>query len=379
MRTVKKTFLWFWLLTKRLYKKPTFLAILVLIPLLVLGYSTVAKEDSGMVTIALAGHGDLLTESIFDDLQESGQLIQYVVCKTAEEAQNMVRAGKADGAWIFPEDLQTCIDGFVKDSDGHGSFVRVIQREETVALMLARERLSGVLYPHIARSFYLRFLRKSYPELDSMTDEQLMEYYDGTELTDQLFSYDDASVERIQQVHYLMSPVRGLLAVVIVLGGMATAMYAIRDNGNGTFQWLPAKYKFLPELGGQMITAWNLGGAALLALAFVGMAIGLFAELTVLLLYGFCVATFCMLLRRLLGSIRGIGTAMPLLIVVMLLVCPVFFDFGVMRRVQFLLPPTYYINSANNPAYLGYMLCYSIVCLLISLVLDRKYMRSVCC
>lgn len=375
MKQLKKTLLWLWLLTKRLYKKPTFLAILVLIPLLVLGYSAVAKQDSGMVTIALAGDTDSLTESIFEDLRDSGQLMQYVVCKTEEEAETLVRAGKADGAWIFPEDLQDHIDGFVKDSEENGYFVRVVQREENVALMLARERLSGVLYPHIARSFYLRFLRKSYPELDDLTDAQLMEYYDGTELTNELFSYDDANVGKTQQVHYLMSPVRGLLAVVIVLGGMATAMYAIRDKQNGTFQWLPERYQLLPELGGQLISAWNLGVAAMLALTFAGMAAGLFTELITLLLYSFCVASFCMLLRRLLGSIRRIGTVIPLLIVVMLLVCPVFFDLGAMRRVQLLLPVTYYVNSVYNPAYLGYMLLYSLVCLLLSLGLDKLQMR----
>lgn len=366
MRQLKKVLLWLWLLTKRLYKKPTFLAILMLIPILVLGYSAMAGEDSGVVTIALAGDSDLLTQSIFADLRDSGQLMQYTFCETEQEAELLVRTGKADGAWIFPEDLQTHIDSFVKDSERNGSFVRVVQREENVALMLARERLSGVLYPHIARSYYLRFMRKNYPELDGMTDKQLMEYYDGTELTDELFHYDGADAAQTQQVHYLMSPVRGLLAVVMVLGGIAAAMYAVRDRENGTFQWVPQRYRFLPELGGQVITALNLGMASLLALALAGMAAGFFTELVTLLLYSFCVASFCMLLRRLLSSVRRLGTAVPLLVVVMLLACPVFFDLGAMRQVQLLLPPTYYVNSVYNSAYLGYMLLYSLVCLLAS-------------
>ena len=45
---------WLLMMTKRLYKKPTFVVILILIPVLVLGYGLVAAEDSGMVTIALA-------------------------------------------------------------------------------------------------------------------------------------------------------------------------------------------------------------------------------------------------------------------------------------------------------------------------------------
>lgn len=371
MKNIKKLLLWLWLLTKRLYRKPTFLVILVLIPLLVLCYSTIDQQDSGMVVIALAGAEDPMTEQIFEDLQDSGQLMKYKICKSPEEAELLVRTGKADGAWIFPEDLQTHVDNFVKDTEEHGSFVRVIQREENVALMLARERLSGAIYPYIARSYYLRFLRKNYEQLDHLSDEALLQYYDGTDMAQDLFAYEDIHAEKTQQVHYLMAPLRGLLAVVMVSGGMAAAMYTIRDRQNGTFCWVPAKYRLLPELGTQWLTALNLGAVSLTALGLSGMTEGIFTELAILLLYSLCVAAFGMMLRRLLGSIRVIGTAIPLLIVVILLVCPVFFDFGVLRRYQLLLPPTYYINSAHNPKYLAYMGLYSGVCLLICLVFDK--------
>ena len=59
---MKKALLWLWMLTKRLYKKPTFLVILVLIPALVLCYSAAAKEESGMITVALASEDGKLPE-----------------------------------------------------------------------------------------------------------------------------------------------------------------------------------------------------------------------------------------------------------------------------------------------------------------------------
>lgn len=360
---MRSFFLWLWLLTKRLYKKPTFLAILVLIPLLVLGYSAAVGEESGMVTIALAGQEDPLTQQIFEDLQLGGQLIRYTLCDSEQQAQLLVQTGKADAAWIFPEELQAHIEDFVKNS--YGGFVRVIQREDDVSLMLARERLSGVLYPHIAQSYYLRFVRKNYPELDKIPDEQLLAYYDETALSDELFRYDGADAAKTQQVHYLMSPVRGLLAVVMVLGAMATAMYTVKDRQAGTFRWLPVKYQGLPELGTQVITGLNLGIASLAALLLAGLAGNILRELAAVLVYSLCLASFGMLLRRLLGSIRAIGIVIPLLVVAMLLVCPVFFDLGVMRLFQFLLPPTYYINSVYNPTYLVWGMGYSLVCLLL--------------
>ena len=70
---MKRILIWLWLLTKRLYKKPTFLVLLALIPALVLGYSTVARQDSGVVTIALAAYdnNDPMANAIMDDLMQT--------------------------------------------------------------------------------------------------------------------------------------------------------------------------------------------------------------------------------------------------------------------------------------------------------------------
>ena len=370
MSVLKKGTLWLWLLTKRLYKKPTFLAILVLIPLLVLGYGAVARQESGMLTVALYGDSDSLTQTVFAEMEQSGQLVKYVRCETPEKAELLVRTGKADAAWIFPEDLETALDTFTKSPVAKNAFVRVVQREENVMLALCREKLSGALYPYIAEKYYILFLREEFPQMENLTDAELMAYYKDFEVSGDLFAFENVAEEKVQQVHYLMSPLRGLLAVVIALGGLATAMYNIRDEENGTFNWLPMRKRIWPELAGQVVAGVNLGLAALLALMATGMAQSLGKELVVLLLYSLCSGLFCMLLRRLLGSIRLLGTATPLLIVAMLLLCPVFFDLGAMRRWQQIFPPTYYINGVYDLQYMVRMLFYGIVCGMMCLLLD---------
>ena len=47
MRKLKRIFTWYLLLQKRLLKKPLFLILLVLIPVLCLFYSDAAREESG--------------------------------------------------------------------------------------------------------------------------------------------------------------------------------------------------------------------------------------------------------------------------------------------------------------------------------------------
>jgi ABC-type polysaccharide/polyol phosphate export permease len=95
-----------------------------------------------------------------------------------------------------------------------------------------------------------------------------------------------------------------------------------------------------------------LAVTALVALALAKLTGGFLRELLVALLYCLSAAAFCMLLRRLCGSIRLLGTLLPLLVVVMLLVCPVFFDIEFLRPAQLLLPPTYFISAPYNDLHL---------------------------
>ncbi len=53
---MKKIAIWFVLLNKRLYKKATFLCILLLIPILVGVFQVAADQPSGVVTVILASH-----------------------------------------------------------------------------------------------------------------------------------------------------------------------------------------------------------------------------------------------------------------------------------------------------------------------------------
>lgn len=372
---MKKMLLWLWLLTKRLYKKPTFLVILLLIPLLSFGYGAMTEGDSGMLTVVLAAEDPSdLTDEIFASLDGTGQLIQYRYAKSPEEATFLVQTGKADAAWILQDNLKARIENFAIYPEVDNAFVKVVQREENLALLLARQRLSGAVYPYIAQQYYLHYIRENLPKLDHLSDEELMDYYTNTEMSDNLFSYDHETAD-VATVHYLMAPVRGLLGIVIVLCGMAAAMYFINDRQRGTFAWVPEKRSFLPELGCQTVALYNVALVALVALALTGLTESIWQELPVLILYPLCVAAFCMMLRSLFGNIRVLGSLLPLLIVLMILVCPVFFDLGKLRLLQFLLPPTYYVNAVYNPMYLLYMVLYTLANFGLYLLLRKIFKR----
>lgn len=375
MDGIKRMLRWTILLWKRLYKRLTFLLLLAIIPVLVLSYGMVSQEESGWVTVALATDADMvepLTRSVWDELKQS-EVIRWIECETPEAAKELVLRGEADVAWIFAEDLETKIYDFAAHRSRKNAFVTVLEPENRVMLKLLREVLSGIMFSRCSEAVYLEYIRDNAPELDSLTDEQLLEYYRNTDFSEGLFVFTDLEGNATQDVdtHYLLSPVRGMLAVVIVLAGLATGMYHIRDTENGTFGWIPERRQGFVELGCQLICVVNVTLVVLLSLALTGQTVGLGRELLVAGLYCLCVAAFAMLVRRMSRGIRGLGMVTPLLVVVMLVVCPVFFDLGALRQVQYLFPPTYFVNAAYNTKYLVYMAGYALAALLLCGMLDR--------
>lgn len=367
MRKGKRVLYWAVLLWKRLYKKAGFLMILLLIPAVVFGYGQVAREESGMVTIALTCEGQTvepLTRAVWDDLRES-QVLRFVEAVDVAAAKEMVLQGEADVAWIFAENLEEKIYAFAAHSSRANAFVTVVEPENRVELKLVREVLSGVLFPHCSEALYINYVRTHIAQLDEVSDDQLLTYYHSAISSGELFQFTDleGNVVEKQQEGYLMAPVRGMLATIIVLAGLATAMYYLHDRRQGTFSWIAQDRQWLVELGCQLISVVNVALVAVLALWVSGQVQSLGIELAVAGLYSVCVAGFSMLVRRVCLGIRGLGMAVPVLVVAMLAVCPVFYDLGALRPLQMLLPPTYFVNGTVVPGCLGYMFIYTLLML----------------
>lgn len=371
---MKRILTWLWLLTKRLYKKPTFLVLLALIPALVIGYGTVAREDSGVVTIALAAHDneDPMANAIMDDLMESN-LIHFYRCDTPEEAKKLLNTGKADAAWIFAEDLEAKLCKFISATFKQ-SVVEVIERQSSIPMKLTREKLSGTVFAHCSPYIYLNYIRTEIPQLKNVSDEQLLAYYDQIKIEGRLFEFTtldgEAAGDLLENSSYLTSPVRGMLAVVVTLCGLAGAMYAKQDEKLGTFSWMPEKKRPLAELAGEAVCVANAAVATVIALACMGATVHFLREMLALVLFVIAVCAFCTLVSRLCGSLQMLGMWTPVLLVVMLVICPVFFDLGYLFWLQLLFPVTYYVNGVYTDQYLLWAPVYAAVCFAISYGID---------
>ncbi len=358
---------WFWMLSKRLYKKPSFVVLLLLIPVCVAVFGVAAAQGSGFVSIVLAqtNADDALSSALIRELQNEQSMIRFTQASSVDAAMEEVKHGPADEAWIFPEDTAGEVERFVNGKSGY--VVAVYTKEQSVSLRLSREKLSAVLYPYCAKAYYMDYIRANLPELSDLSEEQLALHFQQVKVDEELFVFGNAADGATESSgSYLTTPLRGLLAVLAVLCGMAATMYHLQDEAAGTFSHVKQRRKGLVAFGCVATAVFHLSVVLLVSLKAVSLAGNLVRETVILLLYTVCCASFSLLLGRLCGQLRFYAALVPPITVAMIAVCPVFFDFRRLMGWQLLFPPTYYVNALYDFAYCGYMAVYAAVCLCLS-------------
>ncbi len=356
---MSKLLTWWLLLNKRLFKKPAFLAILMLVPILSFAISATSKQDSGVLKILLTaeGGGDAAANEMIDSLLESESIILFSRADSADAALRAVKSAEADAVWIFPADTSKKIAEYLANPGDDKAFITVLQREQTTMLALSVEKIAQAAFPHVADDIYLAFIRQNVPSLAHKTDSELLSFYNNILEDVELFSFDN-TVSAREEGGFLAGPLRGLISVLIVLGGLAAAIYFFKDEEAGTFAMLSIPQRRLVASATQQSALCWVALAGFIALALSGQWLGFGIELASMIIYIFAVAGFCTLLRRICGSGNVLAAICPLCVVVLIAICPVFFQQTALRHLQLLLPPYYYLTSLHNPIYILYMAAY---------------------
>lgn len=367
-----KPFAFLWMLGKRLLRRIGFWVLLALIPAFCFAYSASAQGDAGIVTVALAREdaNDPLAKATMESLSESSQLIRFILCGSREEAANKVRYGKADCAWVFHAGMAENVTKFIRTRSERDAFVTVYQREDMVLLTLARERLNASIYEAIAKELYLAQLTAESQALGAMTEDEMMAFWENAQISGELFAYRQVGSAPAQS--HLLSPVRGLLAAIVLLGALGSGMYHRRDLENGTFAYLPYRLSWLPELAGGLWACLALSISCVAALAFSGLSQGLGQELLCAAALALGCVSFSMALGRFVPSMGAMAALLPLILCAALVASPVFFYIKTIAPIGYLLPLSHYLWAITDFSHFPWQLVYSAICLGLAFVPKRK-------
>ena len=367
----------FFLLNKRLYRKTGFIVILCMIPVIVFGMKLVSQRESGIVRIAVVDEGSYEGGRVADMLLKEKSVFLYSLYTNESKAIDDLNSGRVDAVWVFPEDYDERISAYTKGLMGAGDTeevpaVLITEREDTILLQLARLELFGSMYSGLSFSLYNNFISLNITDPD--TDEAAS-YYHNNKNTGNLFRYRDYSGRGSDEADgyedgYLMAPVKGLLLLLVLLCGLAAAMYYRDDIDKEIFTWMPVGNRWVFEHL-YLLTALLTGGVAVLLTFYAtGLASGTdeVLRMFIFVISGSC---FCSIIRKLTPGLKSLATAIPVLMLVMLAVCPVFVYLRQLKAVQLIMPPFYYLMADNNPRYLTYFTVYTVVTIAVDVLLGR--------
>ena len=372
MRSLSRFFRWWALLTKRLLRRPGYLAVLLLVPLFALSLSFFTREDSGAVTVALvlADPDDPVAAAAAERLQAGESVLRCRIVQSEEEARELVREGRVDAAWLLDQDLAAKLRDYVRY--GRGGCITVVEREENVFLRVSREKLFGSVYPELSFTLFQSFAENELG-LEDLTEAELRDYYNSDFTAQELlrFTYLDGT-EAETSGSYLTAPLRGILALLLLLGAMASGLYCYGDERAESFVWLAGWKRALLPLLSHLIAMLPAALAVLGALALSDSWLGLGRETLLLLCYLPCCAVFCEILRLLCPREEQFGALIPILTLAIRVFCPVLLSLRWGLPVRTLLPAGHYLSAAlgsGSPVgmlgYLGVLALLYVPCVLL--------------
>ena len=369
---MKKRFLWFALLNKRLMKRVSFWLILAAVPVLVLALSLLSGKDSGVATVAVFAEdtSDPAADAVLQRLTTQKSVMQFLTCSSEREAKRLVETCRADTAWILPADLSERID---RRGGGESTrLVTVYSREgDDILRSLTREKLFAAIYPELAYNVYTHYVLGTLRPRPVPSAQELEQYYHSIERHDRLIELRFLDGSEGADTGYLLMPVRGLLALLVLMAALASALYYLHDEASDSFVWVPRRRRRLLPYLCHLIPAADTAIFVVAALLLAGLGVAWYYELALMALYVLACVGFSELMRQLAHSTARLGVAIPILMLAMLALSPIFFDLRKFRVLQLLCPPFYYLNGAHNPTYLIFLAAYALAVFALSYAIGR--------
>lgn len=380
MNPARKCAVWFFMLAKRLFKKPVFIITLILIPLLGGMMSLAAKEESGIKTVILVAEGgaDEVSHRIVDNLLKDKSVINFKEYSDAEDAIEQVEFGKADAAWIIPAGLGEDFVKYANDISYDFTAATVYQREDDSIIRLIREKLNGAVFREFSREIYETF-RDDVSKVGLYPDkEEFIKYYEESAFKESIvkLEYLSASEEQVAvETDYLTSPVRGIAALASLICVLAASLYSMQDEKNGFYSRVPTSKRLPLFFASNLAASIASSAAMLLALILSGTFTSASYEIPAAAIFALATSSFCTLLCRVFGSPFALGAAIPPLLLACAAISPVFVSIRISFRPDLLFPVTYAIRAALSYTFIGYGALYSAAAIALAYAADALRRR----
>lgn len=344
-----KIITWFLLACKRQLKHPFFVVMLVLMPAVLFGFAQVEEQDSGKIRIALYSKEQEMVSEILTQLTEQDGMFQFYICDSGQALKDDVASRRAECGYLFTEDFKEKLDNrkFKRS-------IEVYSAPSTIMQELAKEVVFASIIEVYGEEILTQFMDANdiFPVSDKgkLLDE-LLESYELQRSDGRTFSfrYETLSTQPIEEsVARIEFPVKGMLAVYLMVVGMFSAVTLIKDERSGLFVSLPFGYGLPCKLAVLAAPVALAGVSAGLTLMITGNAGLMWKETAALVVYLLLVTVVSYLWKCIVRDPLMLCGLIPIFILASLVLCPIFIDISQwlpgVEPVRYLLLPYYYIR-----------------------------------
>ena len=350
------------LLLKRFFRKKSYILMLLLVPLMVFLLKEVGHGQNSIMSIGVYIPGeDASSQALRENLEHETGAIQYQFYDSEDDLKSDVANQTLTEGWIVPEDLDALVQQ-VASNQYPSERVQVIIREAGLSHLLGKEIICSRIYPSVAKQLLINYMRLSISDGEMSTEQisHIEKSFDSFGLSDSLFkaSYIDSS--EMNETPVILMPLRGILAMWLMLCGIATSMYYLEDQENGLFIWWHSKMRFCRDLGYYTVAFIAPSIITVISLIYSGTFTTATKELPALILYVLATIFFSMALRIIGSGKKFLGMLTPALIILSTLLSPVFVDLKSLRQIQKSCPAFHYLSSIHDTYYMVSLLIYTI-------------------
>ena len=372
------------LLLKRLLKKKSYIAMLLLVPLMAFILKSMTSADAGLLTIGVFIPGDdYSSEWLKENLMDEPGNLRFILYDEEEELINDVKNQQLQEAWICPQNLDDTVASMAEKGSSKEK-LQIVIREEGLSHLLAKEVLCSRVYPLIARQMALNYILDNVYDSSSADSQidHILDTYDNYGINGNLFEmgYLDDNQQASDDMSYLMMPYRGILALWLLMLAVAASMYYLEDQSNGLFIWWKTRLPLIRDFLYYTVIMIIPSAVVLIGLKYGGVFTSLKIELLAIILYDFAIIILAIILRELLVTIKRLGIIMPVIIMSSALMSPVFIDFKEGRVFQKFFPTFNYLYCIHDGYYVQSLLLLGmkllIIWYLIHIVMRVIYKRK---
>lgn len=353
------------ILAKRVLKKPGLLICLLIMPVAALLVTLIAAGGTQTMSIALVCPGE--SRKAADRLTETGSVVSFTVFESEEAALAQVRSGRADAAWILPEDLSERALAFA--GGDRQPFIKVYRGAKRVTDLIASEKLFAAIYPELS---YAVYSDSAAGLLSAGEEDGLRDAFDNALNFENIVTVETSAGGAPAGTDPVRAALRGFLATCCLLCALCGGVFALSDHAEGRFDGLsPAKKPLFFAVTVFWCALFSVA-VMLVCLWIFGLADGsLFTELAAALILVLDCWGFVMLLSLIAFEPGRLCALAPPVLLAALALSPVFLEPGALRTAAKLMPVTAYLDGTVSPAALAQGVVYAAVTVLAALALGR--------